>query len=1200
MAPNSIPRDFLQSYADEHGISAAELQVLLLALEGASTGSIAEQIDLSPMAVRKRLGEIYRKLKIAEGRSGPGKFAELRAHLEQVYESRQRLAVDAKSDWGEATAIDTFYGRNDELRQLETWILDDRCRLVAVVGMGGMGKTALSLELAQRLEPQFDRVVWRSLLNTPDPLHLLHDLLLILARPAIPAMPETLETMLDGLLVQLYRSRCLIILDNVESTLKSGSLQREYEPRYRGYGELFQRVGLGRPNDPTHQSCLVLVSREKLPEIVAQEGATSPIRSLALKGLDTESARKILIDKGITGTAADQDRLVNQYTRHPMSIKIAANTIQELFDGHIAEFLQQSPFLFGRISGLIDQQFKRLSPLEQEVMVWLAINRGNPGEGVRITDLQQDILPPPSLPELIEILNSLAQRSLIEKNIGTFSLHPIVLDYVTHRLIDQAYEEVCNPEVLPQVWVQYALMKAQAKAYVREEQQNKILEPLLQRLRQTLTSDAAIAQCLMQLLAMLRGKSSQEMGYAGGNVINVLQRLSEDLSDRDFSRLTIWQAYLPDATLHRVNFSGSNLAKSVFAETFGNILSVAFSHDGKLLATGDAKGDVHVWQVAEAELQGSYHGHREWVRSVAFSPDGTLLATGSDDHTIRLWNVKTMHCCQILLGHESAVFSVAFSPNGQWLASGGSDRTVRVWEVETACSVKQFVAHDRLVRCVAFSPDGQQLASIGGDRLLKLWDWQAGLCRSTLEGHERSLRALAFSPDHRYVATGSSDQTIRLWDIHTNRCAQVFRGHTNRVLSIAFSPDATFLASGGDDQTVRLWEVETGKLHHTLAGHSSRVSSVAFAVPPEHDNHTLILASGSDDQTVRLWQIPTGKCQHTLQGYTRSFRAVAFSPRPAIADPPVNYLLASGSDDKLVRLWTWNREQQTCTKRLLQGHTGRVWSVAFSPDGSILASASDDKTVRLWDMQTFQCRQILKGHTDWVRAVAFHPDGQWLATGSDDRRVGLWQVQTGEPVKVLEGHKDFVWALAFSPDRQLLATGSHDRLVRLWQVGSWEEVGVLPGHQNWVRGVAFSPDGRLLATCSGDRTVRLWNPYTHECLDHLQVASRVRSISFSADGQTLACGSENKAITLWHLHSDQPPQLLEGHQEWVRSVAFSDDGQILASAGKDEVIRLWQVSTGECLVSLRSDRPYEGMLIQGTTGLTDAQRNSLVVLGAQG
>ncbi|KAJ9481264.1 hypothetical protein VN97_g12229 [Penicillium thymicola] len=342
---------------------------------------------------------------------------------------------------------------------------------------------------------------------------------------------------------------------------------------------------------------------------------------------------------------------------------------------------------------------------------------------------------------------------------------------------------------------------------------------------------------------------------------------------------------------------------------------------------------VRLWGPVTGILQQTLEGHSDWVRSVAFSPDGRVLASASSDHTIRLWDSATGILQQTLEGHLGSVWSVAFSTDGRLLASGSFDQTICLWDPITGALQRTIEGLLGSVWSVAFSPDGRVLASASRDNTIRLWDPITGALQRTLEGHLGSVWSVAFSPDGRILASGSSDQTIRLWDPTTGTLQQALEGHRECLRSVAFSHDSRILASSDNKQIIRLWD--SGTLLQKLKGHSNSVWSLAFSPNGQ------LLASGSYDKTVRLWDFAIIGPQQTLESHSDWLRSVAFSPD--------GRLLASSSDDYTVRLWDpitgdlqWN----------LKGHLASVLLVVFSPDSQLLASGSIDQTVRLWDSAT--------------------------------------------------------------------------------------------------------------------------------------------------------------------------------------------------------------------------------------------------------
>ncbi len=503
------------------------------------------------------------------GADGANKGADESALLLAEPELLAHVAVTRRQDWGEAGDVAIFYGRTEECAQLAGWIGPDACRLVAILGMGGMGKTALAVKLAQHMQDQFDRVIWRSLRDAPPIGVVLADLLQFLSQSEQTDLPEDTASRVLRLIQELRTTRCLLILDNAESILQSGDCVGQYQAGYEGYGELFQHLGADR-----HQSCVILTSREKHKEIALLEGETLPVRSLQLKGLKVAEGQAICKLKGtLTGSEEEWHRLVERYDGNPLALKIISTTIQELFDSDITEFLQQGTLVLDDLGELLDQQFNRLAELEQTILYWLAIKR----EPTSLQALADNIVTPLSKRELLEAVKSLGRRSLIEKYGSSFSLQPVVMEYVTDRLIQRIGAEIMTGQI--NLFQSHALIEAQAQEYLRTTQTSFILKPIADRLMSSLKKNAVTH--IQQILAEQRGGSTLAAGYAGGNALNLLCFWEVDLTGADFSHLTIRQAYLQPVNLHGVNFTGADLEQSVFAQRLTSIGSVAFSPDGQ-------------------------------------------------------------------------------------------------------------------------------------------------------------------------------------------------------------------------------------------------------------------------------------------------------------------------------------------------------------------------------------------------------------------------------------------------------------------------------------------------------------------------------------------------------------------------------------------------------------------------------------------
>ncbi|TMK69456.1 MAG: hypothetical protein E6G50_12290 [Actinobacteria bacterium] len=613
-----------------------------------------------------------------------------------------------------------------------------------------------------------------------------------------------------------------------------------------------------------------------------------------------------------------------------------------------------------------------------------------------------------------------------------------------------------------------------------------------------------------------------------------------------------------------------------------------FSADSKLVAAAGSKDDaVHVWDAQSGTALFALP-HPAAVVSIAFSPDGRFLATGCADGKARLWRLPG-GLLDASFTHDRgmrgiAVQAVSFSPDGKRLLTVGGDRFARVYDVDTHERVL-LINNIALINTDHFSHDGKLIATAGSDSIVRIWNAKTGggPIAELGQSGEGPINDVEFSPDDTWLATAEGAATIaRVWSLKDRSAMSIFTQHLSGVASVAWTPDGRSVVSTARDAKAYLWSANGGFVQAAFLGHTAPVNGASFST----DGRWLVTAS--DDGTARLWSSARLPPAREIANQRAAVNAVAFSHdgRRAIsagADGTARILgpgsrvltlkhdkavtaasfstddktVLTGSADGTARLWRASDGTLIATMR----HGASVTMAELSPSGRVAVTAGSDGSAELWDARRGALLHRLS-HRGPVNDARFSPSGKLVVTASDDGTAAIWRVADGKRLQTLTGHTAPVVAAVFSPYGKRIATASADDTARIFDVATGRTEQVLKGHTSDLTAVAFSPDGSRLATSSLDDDARVWDVRTGNQVALLRIhQGLVSDVAFSADGRWLATAGPG-AAGIWRAPKTGewpalPLYLVRGQTKAINDLAFSPRGWRLLTGGRDGSVRMF-------------------------------------------
>ncbi|MEM9244211.1 MAG: WD40 repeat domain-containing protein, partial [Cyanobacteria bacterium P01_F01_bin.153] len=827
------------------------------------------------------------------------------------------------------------------------------------------------------------------------------------------------------------------------------------------------------------------------------------------------------------------------------------------------------------------------------ILFWLAVYR----HPISLKELQACVRDLQTRSALASTLQTLQRRLPLVRQDRSFTLQPVLLEYVTEQLIGAASEAILQGD-LPNL-DRICLLQGSAPDGRRLIQRRVILQRVGDRCMQN-QQKAALIDHLFRQLAQLQQNPRQ--GYAAGNLLNLLISLDGDLRQRNFSGLTLRELDLQGCALQGVNFSACHFENVTFTQSIQAILAVAASDTGKWFAASSSDGTIQLYDAISTEHVRSLGDRttQSWIYGLAFHPNDVVLASGSLDKTLRFWNCKTG---QMLtkISLDSPAQTIAFNAVRQCWVTGHRNGQVCIWDAEqggypqSAKPIMQWTASASALFSLAISPDSSDLIT-GSDRGdLVCWDIATGQLQQTFPPQSGRIRAVAISEKGDRIGNVSSDGNIQLWQ-RTGEPLRMIRGNGAAVRDLAFHQSQPWLVSIAYNGTVRVWDFETGQCLKTLLSTGSQRLDVMALV-----GNRLII--GSKDQTLQFWDLATERCLRSLQGFVCGTKALAFANGGKT-------LFSSGLDHYI---WCWDfedRDSATPSPQSLQRHRSNIWTLAVSPSSKLLASGDYSGTARLWDIDGQRPIRTWTAHADMIRAIAFAPHQNWVATASADALVKIWDTDTGCCVQTLQGHNGIVQSIAFLPGGDRLISTGNDGTIRLWYTATGELLETWAASTNAIQTLALHPTQPYLATGDNQGVLKLWHLASDTSLTCMASQQEHRNliwdVAFSPDGQWIASGSQDQTLRLWqwnHQTTTLSATASFSHDTAVGAVKFHPDhsgdpgSQELICGCFDETLHVYDVSTQRRDRTLTIPRPYEAMTAQGATGLTATQLEMLRRLG---
>lgn len=1084
------------------------------------------------------------------------------------------VATDQPTSYGASS----FYGRRAELKIIGKWLAEEGCRLVVIWGMAGVGKTKLAWHAMQEIsavrgEGPFEITIWRRLTSPPRFREFLVELLSSLPGNQ-PDIGDQSEAVLAArLLDHLHNKRCLLVLDELDAVLPDVEMSDQSRDEAQKYLDLLDSIGRS-----DHQSAVLVTCCEKPPTLAILEGARLSVRSLELTGIAVANVKRLFSDVGRFRAEEEHWRQITTYhAGNPLVLEQVARDVIFIFDGNLEEYLKSDFAAPSSFVERVQSVVSRLERVERQILFWLAVNRA-PIRFLELAKAMEFVL---DAGQVLEKLASLRRKLRLDHAGDKWWLPPALLNVVTRLFVDAVVSDLTTGarEVIGGL----AIMRASSKDYIRDAQRELIAVRILNRLSTNLGSKRSIA---LHVRALIESELKQKpVGgpYTLGNLLNLLVVLEGGLESIDVSGGTIRELFLRGVTVRNVDFSNCEFSDVALSEAIGGLVACAYRSNGGQFVTGDMNGALHTWEAITGKKTRTVSLHNGWVRSVAYSSDGRMVATAGEDGRVHLRDVESDE--GVWKGHVGSgrALAVAVATAPLRVAFGGDGEVVSLATIGSGAPTQLLAGHGGRVWALEFSLCGSRLA-VGSEEGVTLWDLSRLEMPYRQWGNLGTVRCLAFSPHDSFLGVGTEEGRVLRLDLSTAMIGEI-GDHGAAVRAIRFAADDKHLVTGDRSGAVAVWDFRQPRKVRLLTGDGECIRALSLhAIEP--------LALSVSDAGFCVWDWEAGRANMSVRGALNSVRAVAGSA--------VRQAVLVGYEDGSVRHWDLPTLTEAAAVKL---HRDRVRTVSADVTFTTFASGGSDRRIFIGptDLAHTGTQRIAR-EVPWIRALALSSDGQWLASGGGANALQIWNRRALELQYEFDIESGVITALLFGGDsKSLIFATNSGRIMRrdLPDGNISADVSLSP---YGIRALAVVADGDLVAAACDDGRAALigLSEGAVEAMWDAHSASVLAVLPLVTGESFASCGADS-SVKCWSLPIDrrsQPRLIATKYFDSVpTSIAPAGSPGRIAVGCVDGSVRLWNTGGGADVV-LAPQGAFAGTNIAGLSGVTEDQKRSLQLLGA--